>query len=133
MSNKLIPYHTIPMALHQYLADMMTSCYAVRSTRSSHLVNLLVVTLKTSIKYSGKTFAVVRPRLWNELLTDGHRGCNSVDTFIKNLKTMLFKITLLTFIILHYALLIFCDYVKICISSVDGFTQHVTYFYCNID
>ena len=42
-------------------------------------------------KYSEKAFAVVGPRLWNELLTDELRGCNSVDTFKKKLKTMLFK------------------------------------------
>ena len=41
--------------------------------------------------YSEKAFAVVGPRLWNELLTDELRGCNSVDTFKKKLKTMLFK------------------------------------------
>ena len=41
--------------------------------------------------HSEKAFAVVGPRLWNELLTDELRGCNSVDTFKKKLKTMLFK------------------------------------------
>ena len=40
--------------------------------------------------------------------------------------------TLLTFIILLYVLLIFRDYVKICYSSVDGFTQHVSYFCCTL-
>ena len=74
-----------------YLADMMTSCNPVRSTRSSHKVNLLVVPHQKSNKYSEKAFAVVGPRLWNELLTDELRGCNSVDTFKKKLKTMLFK------------------------------------------
>ena len=77
---------------------MMTSCNPVRSTRSSHKVNLLVVPLQKSNKYSEKAFAVVGPRLWNELLTDELRGCNRVDTFKKKLKTMLFKKTLLTFI-----------------------------------
>ena len=66
-----------------YLADMnmMTSCKCnpVRSTRSSHKVNLLVVPHQKSNKYSEKAFAVVGPRLWNELLTDELRGCNSVD------------------------------------------------------
>ena len=74
-----------------YLADMMTSYNPVRSTRSSHKVNLLVVPHQKSNKYSEKAFAVVGPRLWNELLTDELRGCNSVDTFKKKLKTMLFK------------------------------------------
>ena len=32
-----------------------------------------------------------------------------------------------------YVLLIFRDYVEICNSSVDGFTQHVSYFCCTID
>ena len=37
--------------------------------------------------------------------------------------------TLLTFYyVLLYVLLIFRDYVEICNSSVDGFTQHVSYF-----
>ena len=108
---------------------MMTSCNPVRSTRSSHKVNLLVVPHQKSNKYSEKAFAVVGPRLWNELLTDELRGCNSVDTFKKKLKTMLFKKTLLTFYyVLLYVLLIFRDYVEICNSSVDGFTQHVSYF-----
>ena len=75
---------------------MMTSCNPVRSTRSSHKVNLLVVPHQKSNKYSEKAFAVVGPRLgprlWNELLLlDELRGCNSVDTFKKKLKTMLFK------------------------------------------
>ena len=72
-----------------YLADMLTSCNPVRSTRSSHKVNLLVVPHQKSKKYSEKAFAVVGPRLWNERL----RGCNSVDTFKKKLKTLLFKKT----------------------------------------
>ena len=46
-------------------ADMMTSCNPVRSTRSSHKVNLLVVPHQKSNKYSEKAFAVVGPRLWN--------------------------------------------------------------------
>ena len=44
----------------------MTSCNPVRSTRSSHKVNLLVVPHRKSNKYSEKAFAVVGPRLWNE-------------------------------------------------------------------
>ena len=110
-----------------YLADMMTSCNPVRSTRSSHKVNLLVVPHQKSNKYSEKAFAVVGPRLWNELLTDELRGCNSVDTFKKKLKTMLFKNTVNIYYVLLYVLLIFRDYVEICNSSVDGFTQHVSY------
>ena len=34
---------------------------------------------------------------------------------------------------LLYVLLIFRDYVEICNSSVDGFSQHVSYFCCTID
>ena len=89
---------------------------------------------KKSNKYSEKAFAVVGPRLWNELLTDKLRGCNSVDTFKKKLKTMLFQKTLLTFYyVLLYVLLIFRDYVEICNSSIDGLTQRVSYFCCTID
>ena len=106
---------------------MMTSCNPVRSTRSSHKVKLLVVPHQKSNKYSEKTFAVVGPRLWNELLTDELRGCNSVDTFKKKLKTMLFKNTIKIYYALLYVLLIFHDYVEICNSSVDGFIQHVSY------
>ena len=47
-----------------YLTDMMTSCNPVRSTRSSHKVNLLVVPHQKSNKYSKKEFAVVGPRLY---------------------------------------------------------------------
>ena len=46
-----------------YLADMMISCNPVRSTRSSHKVNLLVVPHQKIKKYSEKAFAVVGPRL----------------------------------------------------------------------
>ena len=75
-----------------------------------------------SNKYSEKAFAVVGPRLWNELLTDELRGCNSVDTF-KEAKNYALQKTLLTFYyVLLYVLLIFRDYVEICNSSVDGFT-----------
>ena len=124
----LLVYKAFTNGSPTYLADMMTSCNPVRSTRSSHKVNLLVVPHQKSNKYSEKAFAVVGPRLWNELLTDELRGCNSVDTFKKKLKTMLFKKTLLTFYyVLLYVLLIFRDYVEICNSSVDGFTQHVSY------
>ena len=116
-----------------YLSDMMTSCNPVRSTRSSHKVNLLVVPHQKSNKYSEKAFAVVGPRLWNELLTDELRGCNSVDTFKKKLKTMLFKKKTINILLLLYVLLIFRDYVEICNFSVDGFTQYVSYFCCTID
>ena len=87
----LLVYKAFTNGSPTYLADMMTSCNPVRSTRSSHKVNLLVVPHQKSNKYSEKAFAVVRPRLWNKLLTDELRGCNSVDTFKKKLKTMLFK------------------------------------------
>ena len=87
----LLAYKAFTNGSPTYLADMMTSCNPVRSTRSSHKVNLLVVPHQKSNKYSEKAFAVVGPRLWNELLTDELRGCNSVDTFKKKLKTMLFK------------------------------------------
>ena len=107
---------------------MMTSCNPVRSTRSSHKVNLLVVPHQKSNKYSEKAFAVVGPRLWNELLTDELRGCNSVDTFKKKLKLCSSKNTMNIYYVLLYVLLIFRDYVGICNSSVDGFTQHVSYF-----
>ena len=87
----LLVYKAFTNGSPTYLADMMTSCDPVRSTRSSHKVDLLVVPHQKSNKYSEKAFAVVGPRLWNELLTDELRGCNSVDTFKKKLKTMLFK------------------------------------------
>ena len=70
---------------------MMTSYNPVRSTRSSQKVHLLVVPHQKSNKYSEKAFAFVGPRLWNELLTDELRGCKSLDTFKKKLRTMLFK------------------------------------------
>ena len=87
----LLVYKAFTNGSPTYLADMMTSCNPVRSTRPSHKVNSLVVPHPKSNKYSEKAFAVVGPRLWNELLTDELRGCNSVDTFKKKLKTMLFK------------------------------------------
>ena len=87
----LLVYKAFTNGSPTYLADMMASCNPVRSTRSSHKVNLLVVSHQKSNKYSEKAFAVVGPRLWNELLTDELRGCNSADTFKKKLKTMLFK------------------------------------------
>ena len=67
------------------------SCITNLVCNCQHKVNLLVVPHQKSNKYSEKAFAVVGPRLWNELLTDELRGCNSVDTFKKKLKTMLFK------------------------------------------
>ena len=129
----LLVYKAFTNGSPTYLADMMTRCNPVRSTRSSHKVNLLVVPHQTSNKYSEKAFAVVGPRLWNELLTDELRGYNSVDTFKKKLKTMLFKNTINIYYVLLYVLLIFCDYVEVCNSSVNGFTQHVSYFCCTID
>ena len=104
---------------------MMTSCNPVRSTRSPHKVNLLVVPHQKSNIYSAKAFAVVGPRLWNELLTDELRG---IESFKNKLKTMLFKNTINIYYVLLYVLLIFHDYVEICNSSVDDFTQHVSYF-----
>ena len=89
----LLVYKAFTNGSPTYLADMMT----VRSTRSSHRVNLLVVPHQKSNTYSEKAFAVVGPRLWNELLTDELRGCNSADTFKKKLNYALQK-TLLTFI-----------------------------------
>ena len=66
---------------------MMTSCNLVRSiTRSSHKVNLLNVVPHQNQTHvnTEKAFAVVGRRLWNELLTDELRGCNSVDTLKKS-------------------------------------------------
>ena len=77
-----------------YLADMMTSCNPVRSTRSLHKGNLLVVPHQKSNTYSEKALEVVGPRRWKELLTDKLRGCNSVDTSKNKLKTTLFKNTI---------------------------------------
>ena len=74
----LLVYKAFTNGSPTYLADMMTSCNPVRSTRSSHKVNLLVVPHQKSNKYSEKAFAVVGPRLWNELLTDELRVCNSL-------------------------------------------------------
>ena len=125
----LLVYKAFTNGSPTYLADMMTSCNPVRSTSSSHKVNLLVVPHQKSNKYSEKAFAVVGPRLWNELLTDELRVCNNVDTFKKKLKTMHFKKTTINiYYVLLYVLLIFRDYIEICNSSVDGFTQHVSYF-----
>ena len=127
----LLVYKAFTNGSPTYLADMMTSCNPVRSIRSTHKVNLLMVPNQKSNKYSQIAFAVVGPRLWNELLTDELRGCNSVDTFKKKLKTLLFKkntINIYYVGLLLYVLLIFRDYVEICNSSVDGFTQHVSYF-----
>ena len=70
----LLVYKAFTNGSPTYLADMMTSCNPVRSTRSSHKVNLLVVPQQKSNKYSEKAFAVVGPRLWNELFTDELRG-----------------------------------------------------------
>ena len=123
----LLVYKAFTNGSPTYLADMMTSCNPVRSTRSSHIVNLLVVPHQKSNKYSEiKAFAVVGPRLWNELLTDELRGCNSVDTFKKKLKLCYSKNTINIYYVLLYVLLIFRDYVEICNSSENGFTQHVS-------
>ena len=124
----LLVYKAFTNGSPTYLADMMTSCNPVRSTRSSHKVNLLVVPHQKSNKYSEKAFAVVGPRLWNELLTDELRGRNSLDTFKKKLKTMLFKNTFNIYYVLLYILLIFRDYVEICNSSVDGFLNMLAIF-----
>ena len=83
--------YTITCWCYREVADMMASCNPVRSTRSSHKLNLLVVPHQKSNKYSDKAFAVVGPRLWNEILTDELLGCNSVESFKKKLKTLLFK------------------------------------------
>ena len=87
---------------------MMITRNTTRSTRSSHRVNLLVVPHHGVNKYSEKAFAVAGPRLWNELLTDELRGCNSLDTFKKKLKTLLFRnITNGHITVFHYVA-IFC-------------------------
>ena len=127
----LLVYKAFTIGFSTCQAGIMISCNSVRSTRlseSSHKVNLLVVPHKKSNKYSEKAFAVVGPHLWNELLTDELRGCNSVDTFKKKLKLCSSKNTINSYYVLLYVLLIFHDYVEICNSSVDGFTQHVINF-----
>ena len=69
-----------------YLVDMMITRNTTRSTRSFHSVNLLVLPHHGVNKYSEKAFAVAGP-----LLTDELRGCNSLNTFKKELKTLLFQ------------------------------------------
>ena len=73
---------------------MMTSCNPIRSTRSSHKVNLLVVPHQKSNKYSEKAFAFVGHHLWNELLTD-EQQCRH---FQKEAKNYAYQKTLLTLI-----------------------------------
>ena len=114
----LLVYKAFTNGSPTYLADMMTSCNPVRSTRSSHKVNLLVVTHQQSNKYSEKAFVVVRPRQWNELFTDELRGCNSVDTLNKAKNYALQKNTININIVG-----VFRDYVKNCNSSADGFNS----------
>ena len=98
----LLVYRAFTNGSPTYLADMMTSCNPVRSTHSSQ-VNLLVMPHQKLNKYCEKAFAVVGP-----LLT-----INTINIYY----------------VLLYVLLIFRDYVKICNSSVDGFTQHVSFFF----
>ena len=110
-----------------YLADMITTRNTTRSTRSSHRVNLIVSHHGVS-KYTEKAFAVAGPRLWNELLTDELRGCNSLDTF-KNTRPENSGIpqTLLMVIIMYFIRLYFVSYYLY--FNVYGFTFYVSYNY----
>ena len=109
-----------------HLTDMMITRNTTRSTRSSHRVNLLVVPHHGVNKYSEKAFAVAGPRLWNELFTDELRGCNSLDTFKKKLKTLLFPETLLMAILLYSIMLLYFVFYYL-YSNVYGFTLYVSY------
>ena len=83
----LLVYKAFTNGSPTYLADMMTSCNPVRSTRSSHKVNLLVVPHQKSNKYSEKACicSCRTSSMERTILTDELRGCNSVDTFKKKL------------------------------------------------
>ena len=83
--------HPLPFTNPGYAPDILNMLTMNVSFFYKFTVILLVVPHQKTNKHSEKAFAVVGPRLWNELLTDEFRGCNSVDTFKKKLKTMLFK------------------------------------------
>lgn len=80
-------------ALHgqtpQYIADMLTPYSSFRTLRSSGQ-NLLIVP-KTRLKTRGdRSFQAVAPKLWNALPLS-LRVVDSVDSFKKQLKTLLFS------------------------------------------
>ena len=105
---------------------MMITRDTTRSTRSSHRVNLLVVPHHGVKKYFERAFAVAAPRLWNELLTDELRGCNSLDTFKKKPENSIIPETLLMGILLYFTMLLYFVSYDL-YSNVYGFTLYVSY------
>ena len=109
------------------LLIMLTKMLHYRSTRSSHRVNILVVPNHVVNKYYDKAnFAVDSPRLWNILITDGLRGCKSLDTFKKK-PCYSRNITKYGHITVFHYVAIFVVFYYLWYSNVHGLILYVSY------
>ena len=61
-------------------------------TGTSQKVNILIVSTHGKGRHSMKSFSIVGPTMWNELLTDEMRECTSVDVAKKRLKSHMFHL-----------------------------------------
>lgn len=85
----LYTYKALHSLAPTYLSDLLVPYIPVRELRSSCL-NLLEEPKFRRARYGGRAFAVVAPKLWNGLPL-AIKQSNSVDSFKRRLKTLLFR------------------------------------------
>ena len=85
----LLTYKALNEMAPQYMTDLLEHYIPPRNLRSASK-NLLKVPKSNLKSYGDRSFKVAAPKLWNNL-THELRNNISIDTFKKNLKTLLFK------------------------------------------
>src|SRR5208282_4843894 len=88
-----LTFKTLQSGQPTYLRDLFQIYEPVRSLRSSNTRLLCIDRSRTVIAF--RSFKHSSATVWNSLPVD-IRGCNTVDTFKRNLKTYLFKLAFTT-------------------------------------
>ena len=85
----MLTYKALNDQLPSYIRDMLQIYHPARSLRSQNTTQLVVPKTRT-VRYGGRSFSSVAPKLWNALPTSV-RNSETVYTFKKRLKTHMFR------------------------------------------
>ena len=107
-----ITYKTLHGLAPTYIKDLLQRYHPPRDLRSSKK-NLLVVPAFNLNSYGRRAFSVVAPLLWNSL-PQNIRDAESLDTFKRRLKSVLFKLAYSNsrrdFAVLYFTFLKICNF-----------------------
>ena len=85
----LVTYKILHGFAPAYLNELLLNCTPYCLLRSSSL-NLLSIPKTKTVTYGDRSFSVIAPKLWNDLLAH-YNQCSTVDSFKLRLKTFLFN------------------------------------------